>query len=149
MEESESVIVDRPAFKEYATIYRRYPVKINFPVRKEERIKREKVEKERDGFKELVLEWARKYVKAEIELEEIKEKYEKEITLPSGLLERGLVGYGAGEKEKVMGRITGVGRDIFASYYKLAQQPTIAESKKEILRIFSNLLMISLKQGVS
>jgi len=138
MEESESVIVDdRSVFKEYATIYRRYPAKINFPVRKEERRKHEKVEKERDGFKELALEWARKYVKAEIELEEIKEKYEKEITLPSGLLERGLVGYGAGEKEKVMGRITGVGRDMFASYHKLAQQPTITESKKEI---FENIL---------
>jgi len=137
MEESESVIVDdRSVFKEYATIYRRYPAKINFPVRKEERRKHEKVEKERDGFKELALEWARKYVKAEIELEEIKEKY-KEITHPSGLLERGLVGYGAGEKEKVMGRITGVGRDMFASYHKLAQQPTIAESKKEI---FENIL---------
>ena len=75
MEESESVIVDdRSVFKEYATIYRRYPAKINFPVRKEERRKHEKVEKERDGFKELALEWARKYVKAEIELEEIKEK---------------------------------------------------------------------------
>jgi len=75
MEESESVIVDdRSVFTEYATIYRRYPVKINFPVRKEERRKHEKVEKERDAFKELALEWARKYVKAEIELEEIKEK---------------------------------------------------------------------------
>ena len=137
MEESESIIVDRPVFKEYATIYRRYPVKMNFPVRKEERRKREKVEKERDGFKELALEWARKYVKAEIELEEIKEKHEKEINLPSGLLERGLVGYGAGEKEKVMGRITGVGRDMFASYHKLAQQPTMIEPKKEI---FENIL---------
>ena len=137
MEESESIIVDRPVFEEYATLE-------EF---EEERRKREKVEKERDVFKELALEWARKYVKAEIELEEIKEKYEKEITFPSGLLERGLVGYGVEEKEKVMDTITGVGRDMFASYYGLAQQPTIAESKKEFFENILQSLDDKLKTG--
>lgn len=79
---------------------------------------------------------------------EEKEEFKKiEAVFPYELWEKGLTGYSAEEEERgILKPIARVDRDMFASYPRLAQQPTV-ESKKGIFESNLHSLDDKLKAG--